>query len=180
MRIRIKPQPMLALLVLVSVFLPSARSQATHRNLKDYKQGLYLDLKDEFLDSKKTNQQIAPARQFLWDLWKSHTKGYLKRTSYSIEGNPGWCTFFVEPDSAGKWRVALECKASVCPFISEKQCRKYLRTVAGETYDSVERIEPGYDVFSHSPPKIPDSEDRNPLEFLLIFRNSLSGKTGQL
>src|SRR6185369_16774336 len=106
-----------------------------------------LDLKDEFVDVQKTNQQLAPARKFLWDLWKSQTRGYLRRTSYSREGNPGWCTFFVEPDSAGTWRVALECKASICPYISKKECRKFLRTVATETYDSVERIDIEYDVF---------------------------------
>jgi hypothetical protein len=179
MKIQITRQPLLALL-LILVFLPSASSQNTTRDLKEYKQGVALDLIDEFFDVQKTNQQLAPAREFLWDLWKNHTKGYLRRTSYSREGNPGWCTFFVEPDSTGKWRVALECKGSVCPFISKKKCEKYLRTVATETYDSVERIEIAYDVFSRSPKKISDTEYRNPLEFRLIFRSSVSGKTGQL
>jgi hypothetical protein len=179
MKIQIIPQPLLALL-LILLFWPSASSQNTTRDLKGYKQGVALDLKDEFVDVQKTNQQLAPAREFLWALWKSHTKGYLRRTSYSREGNPGWCTFFIEPDSAGKWRVALECRGSVCPFISKKKCEKYLRTVATETYDSLERIEIEYDVYSRSPKKIPDSEYRNPLEFRLIFRSSVSGHTGEL
>jgi hypothetical protein len=180
MRIHITLQRALAFLVLVLSFFPSALSQTTPRNLRDYKQGVYLDLKDEFIDANKTNRQIAPARQFLWDLWRSHTKGYLRRRSYSIEGNPGWCTFFIEPDSTGKWRVTLECKASICPFTSKEECQKYLRTVATETYDSVERIETGYDVFSNSPRRVSDDENRNPLEFVLIFRNSQTGKTAQL
>src|SRR6185295_14904288 len=150
MKLRIAFQPLLAVLILISIFLPSAHSQRGERKLKDYKQGVYLDLKDEFIDSNKTNQQIAPARQFLWNLWKSQTRGYVKRKSYSREGNPGWCTFFIEPDSAGNWRVALECKGSTCPFSSKKRCREYLRTVVTETYDSVERIESGYDVFSQA------------------------------
>ncbi len=180
MRTRITTRPLLTLVISLSIFLPSAHSQTTERNLKDYKQGVSLDLKDEYVDAQKTNRQLAPAREFLWDLWKSHTRGYLKRTSYTVEGNPGWCTFFVEPDSKGQWHITLECKGSVCPFKSKKDCNQYLRTVGRETYDSVERIEYGYDVFSHSPKKISDSEYRNPLEFLLIFRNSVSGKTAQL
>lgn len=179
MNIQITLQPLLVLL-LILVFSPSASSQTTTRDLKDYKQGVALDLKDEFVDVQKTNQQLAPAREFLWDLWKSHTKGYFKRTTYTREGNPGWCTFFVEPDSKGQWRITLQCKSSQCPFVSKKKCQKYLRTVATETYDSLERIEIAYDVYSRSPKKIPDSEYRDPLEFRLIFRSSISGHTGQL
>ena len=180
MRIRRITRPLLTLVITLSIFFPSVHSQTVKRNLRDYKQGEPLDLKDEFLDAQKTNRQLAPAREFLWDLWKSHTKGYLKRTSYTVEGNPGWCTFFVEPDSIGQWRVTLECKNSVCPFTSKRDCRRYLRTVASETFDTVERIESGYDVFSHSPKKVSDNEYRNPLEFKLIFRSTISGKTGQL
>jgi hypothetical protein len=180
MRIPITTRPLLTLVILVSIFLPTARSQTTKRNLKDYKEGVPLDLKDEYLNVEKTNRQSAPGREFLWDLWKSHTKGYLKVTSYSVEGNPTWCTFFVEPDSIDQWRVTLECKGSVCPFISKKKCRQYLRTVDRETYDTVERVEVKYDVFSRSPKKISDTDDRNPLEFRLIFRNLKSGHTAQL
>src|SRR5215212_7439629 len=81
---------------------------------------------------------------------------------------------------AGKWQIVLECKASTCPFVSKRQCRDYLRTVARETYDSVERIKAGYSVYSPSPPKILDNENRSPLEYLLIIRSSASGHTGQL
>jgi hypothetical protein len=179
MKIQITRQPLLALL-LISLFLPSASSQNTTRDLKDYKQGVALDLKYEFVDVGRTNQQLAPAREFLWDLWKSHTKGYLRRTSYSIEGNPAWCTFFVEPDASGKWRVTLECKASVCPFKSKKKCQEYLSTVATETYDSLERIDIAYDVYSRSPKKIPDNEYCDPIDFRLIFRSSVTGHTAEL
>jgi hypothetical protein len=171
---------MITFLVLVSVFAPTARSQARYRNLKDYTQGPSLDLKDQYLDAKKTELQIAPARQFLWELWKSRTRGYFKETSYSVEGVPGWCTFFVEPDRAGKWQIVLECRTSTCPFLSKARCRKYLRTIATETYDSVERIKTGYSIYSHSPPKILDNEDRSPLEYVLIIRSSVTGHTGQL
>jgi hypothetical protein len=180
MRILITTRKLLTLVISVSIFLPSVRSQTPKRNLKEYKQGVALDLTDQFFDVQKTNQQSAPAREFLWDLWKSHTKGYFKRTTYTREGQPGWCTFFVEPDSTGQWRITLECKSSVCPFISKKRCQKYFRTVLTETYDSLERIDIAYDVYSRSPKKIPDSEYRNPLEFRLIFRSSVSGHTGQL
>lgn len=166
--------------LLILIFLPSASSQNTTRNLKDYKQGVPVDLTDEYFDKQKTNQQSAPGREFLWDLWKSHTKGYVKRTTYTREGQPAWCTFFVEPDPKGQWRITLECRSSVCPFISKKKCEKYFRTVDTETYDSLERIDIADDVFSRSPKKIPDSEYRNPLEYRLIFRSSISGHTGQL
>ena len=177
MKIRATLQPLLALL-LISVLLPNASSQTIKRDLKDYKQGVALDLKDEFVDPQWTNLQLAPARVFLWELWKSHTKGYLRQTSYSIEGNPTWCTFFVEPDSAGRWRVTLECKASKCPFISKKKCEEYLRTVGTATYDSIERI--ADDVYSRSSKKIPDSEFCDPVDYRLIFRSSITGYTAEL
>ena len=179
MKIRIAPQPLLALLF-VSIFLASAYSQNARRNLKNYKEGPHLDLRDEHIDVDKTNHQLAPARQFLWELWKSQTRGYLRQTSYTIEGDPGWCTFFVEPDSAGKWFVTLECRTSVCPFISKKKCDRYLRTVETETYDSLERIDIRYDVYSKNPLKISDHENRDPLNYRLIFRSSRSGHTGEL
>ena len=179
MKIQITLQPLLVLL-LILVFSLSASSQTTTRDLKEYKQGVPVDLTDEYLDAQKTNRQLAPAREFLWDLWKSHTKGYFKRTTYTLEGNPGWCTFYVEPDSKGQWRITLECKSSQCPYISKKKCEKYFRTVMTETYDSLERIESSSDVYSRSPKKIPDGEYRDPLEFRLMFRNSVSGDTGQL
>lgn len=179
MQIRMTPQPLLALLF-VSIFLASGYSQTPQRNLRDYKLGPSLDLKDKFFDVDKTNQQLAPARQFLWQLWKTKTRGYLRETSYSREGNPTWCTLFVEPDSAGEWRVVVECRASICPFTSKQRCEKYLNTVGIETYDSVERVDSQYDVFSKAPPKISDDENVNPLEFRLIFRNSLTGNSDQL
>ena len=172
--------PITALLILVSGVAPVARSQANYRDLKDYKQGPSLDLKDEYLDARKTALQIAPARQFLWEMWKSRTRGYFKETSYSVEGIPGWCTFFVEPNSAGKWHVVLECKPRSCPFISKTRCRAYMRTLARETYDSVERIKAGYSVYSKSPPKILDSEEVSPMEYVVILRSSVTGHTGQL
>ena len=179
MQIRMTPQPLLAL-VFVSLFLASTYSQIPRRNLKDYKQGPHLDLRDEHIDVEKNNQQIAPARQFVWDLWKTQTRGYLRQTSYSREGDPSWCTFFIEPDSAGKLHVVLECRVSRCPYISKKRCEKYLRTPGIETYDLIERVDVRYDVYSKAPPKLSDDDNRNPLNYRLIFRNSRSGHTSQL
>ncbi len=173
-------RPLLMLVILISILLTNVRSQTPARNLKDYKQGVSVDLTNEYLDPQQTNQQSAPGREFLWNLWISRTKGYVKRITYTREGQPGWCTFFVEPDSTGQWRITLECSA-VCTLKSKKKCEKYLRTVvATETYDSLERIDIAYDVYSRSPKKIPDSEYCNPLEFRLIFRSSVTGHTGQL
>lgn len=179
MQIRETRQPLLVLWF-VSILLASAYSQTPRRNLKDYKQGPHLDLKDEHIDVDKNNHQLAPARQFFWELWKTQTRGYLRETSYTIEGAPGWCTLFVEPNSAGKWHVTVECRVSVCPYISKKRCEKYLRTLGIETYDLVERVDIRYDVFSKAPPKLSDDDDRNPLNYRLIFRNSRTGHTDQL
>jgi hypothetical protein len=70
---------MITFLVLVSVFAPTARSQARYRNLKDYTQGPSLHLKDQYLDAKNTELQIAPARQFLWELWKAAPEAISKK-----------------------------------------------------------------------------------------------------
>jgi hypothetical protein len=76
--------------------------------------------------------------------------------------------------------VAVECRVSVCPYISKKRCEKYLRTVGRETYDLVERVDVRYDVFSKAPPKLSDDDNRDPLNYRLIFRNSRNGHTGEL
>ena len=181
MRILITTRKLLTMMILASIFLPTVRPQTLQRKLKDYKQGVPIDLTDQYFDREKTNRQSAPAREFLWDLWKSHTKGYVKRTTYTREGQPGWCTFYVEPDPKGQWRMTLECKSSVCPYISKKKCEKYFKTVvATESYDFLERIDIADDVHSSSPKKIPNDEYRNPLEYRLVFRNSVSGDKGQL
>ena len=122
----------------LSVITPSSLSQIRERNLAEYKQGPLFDLKNEY--SSEGNQEKAPARQFLWELWSSRTKGFFDVTSYSREADPSTCRYFVEPSENGQWRIASECVyKGRCPYTSKKKCRELYKTIYSSTYDTMER-----------------------------------------
>jgi len=173
-------RPLLLTIYLALLLAPPASfSQALKRNLKEYKFRQSYDLQNT-ITVEEANAQRAPLRGHIWEWWTTRTKGFFNVTFYSREGNPTRCKYFVEPDSSGQWRVVSECKGSVCPYTSKAKCRRYLRTTSVTTYDTLERIESGFSIDSKSPPKIPDSEDRHALKFVLILKNSLSGATDEL
>jgi hypothetical protein len=159
---------------------PSGHSQASVRNLAQYKQGPSLNLDHEFFGS---GSQRVPGRQFLWELWSSRTKGLVSVTFHTIEGDPSTCRYFVEPDSRGQWRIVSECKyEGRCPYTSKKRCGELFKTVSAASYDTVERIDSDR-IMSDSPSlerrQVPTNEDRDPLYYILIFRDSSSGRKAE-
>lgn len=158
-------------------------SQAGRRDLKDYKRGPSFDLQGYHLP--EGNQEKAPVRDLLWKLWTSRTKGFFDVTLYTREGAPTKYRFFVEPDLKGRWRVATEYHVTVCPYSSRERCRRYLRTTYSINYDMVERIEYDDVVLTSSGParphrQIPDNEGRDPLKFVLVLKDSNTGRKSEL
>src|SRR5215218_3866341 len=123
-----------------------AVSQTNRRNLTRYQQGPSFNLRNYYLPAG--NEERAPLRQFLWELWKTHTKGFFNVISYSREGDPANCNFFVEPDSNGQWTVVSECKYTVCPYLSETRCRGYLKKTFKTRYHVVKRLVYGDIIYS--------------------------------
>jgi hypothetical protein len=169
-------------LLIISLLLPSganlAFSQTSRRNFAEYKQGPSFNLRHYYAPAG--NEERAPLRQFLWELWKTRTKGFFNVISYTREGDPAQCRLFVEPDSKGQWTVVSECKYTVCPYSSESRCRDYLKKVFTTRYHVVKRLIYGDLIYSSSGPKrqqreIPDSEDRSALDFVLVLEDSVSG-----
>src|SRR5438270_10064563 len=78
------------------------------------------------LTREEADAQQGVVRGALWHLWSSRTKGTVRVTSYTLEGNPLLCRYSVEADKMGRWNVSSKCEGSVCPFISTIRCRKYL------------------------------------------------------
>lgn len=184
MRYQSSVWPLIITAVVLFVGTPNTFCQASKRNMKLYKRGSSFDLQNEF-SPKQGNAEKAPLRQFLWELWTTHTKGFSNVTFYSREGAPTRCRFFVEPDSKGQWRIISECKASDCPFTSRARCRSFLKQTQTNYYDVVQRIKYGDDVSNqsgrkHSQRLIPDNEKHNPLTFLLVLKDSSSGRTEEL
>lgn len=153
-------------------------SQTNRRNLTEYQQGSSFNLRNYY--SPKGNEERASMREFLWELWKTRTKGFFNVTFYTREGAPTNCNFFVEPDPRGQWTVVSECRYTVCPYSSEKSCRGYLKKIFTTRYHVVKRLIYEDIMSSSSGPKrqqrqIPDSEDHSALDFVLILEGSSSG-----
>ena len=74
MSVRYRPHVLVAFLVIFSIFVRNAESQTSHRNLKDYKQGPSLDLKDEYLDTKKTELRSPQRDSFYGSCGKAAPK----------------------------------------------------------------------------------------------------------
>ena len=153
-------------------------SQTNRRDLTEYQQGPSFNLRNYYAPAG--NEEKAPLRQFLWELWKTRTKGFANVIFYTREGDPTNCNFFVEPDAKRQWTVVSECKYSVCPYSSEIRCQNYLKKTFTTRYHMVKRLVYGNIVYSSSGPKrqqrqIPDSEDRSALDFVLVLEDSISG-----
>lgn len=177
MKRRILVWALLSISVLLFCGAKQAFSQTNQRNLAQYKQGPSFDLKNYY--APQGNEEKAPLRQFFWELWKTRTKGFFKVTSYTREGNPSYCKFFVEPDTKGEWIVVSECKYTMCPYLSETKCRRYLKSIFTTRYDVVKRLKYGNVIASSSGTKrqqreIPDAEDRSALDFVLALESSKS------
>ena len=48
---------------------------------------------------------IARAREFVWQHWRNHRRGYLTLTAHSVDA-AATSHIFVEQESNGRWRVA--------------------------------------------------------------------------
>ena len=177
MRLKIVRALLLTCLMLAS--FSNAFSQTPKRNLKEYAFRQEFDVYNT-LTPEEANALRTPLRSLIWQWWTQEVKGYFKATFYTREGNAIWCNYFVEPDVNGKWRVVIESKYSVCPYSSKAKCRKYFNSPAVAIFDTVERIEPGYSRFSHSPPRVPGDEKRHPARFVLILKNSTSSVMDEL
>ena len=118
----------LIVLVVVLISATGTLSQSSRRDLQPYKEAPSFDLKNYYLPIGR--QQRSLLRQLVWELWTKRTKAFSNVTFYSREGASTKCKLFVEPDSTGQWVIASECKPFVCPYLSTRQCRDYLRTLS--------------------------------------------------
>jgi hypothetical protein len=141
-----------------------------NRDLGQYKQGGSFDLKHNYFP--EGNQEKAPIRRFLWDLWQNKRKGYFDVKSYTREGASYQCRFFVEPKLEEKWQVVSECTHSVCPYVSQKACRRYLKTIQIDSYDIVERIKYRYKDAMRSESEVSNDEELDFTDFVLRLKNS--------
>jgi hypothetical protein len=130
------------------------------------------------ITKEEREAQKGVVRSYLWSLWKTRTAGSFAVRYYSREGNPTNCQYSVALDKAGTWKVSSKCKESICPFISKARCREYLKEYTSN-YDSVERKEIGYSEPAAAP-SVPDDQKRSPVDYMLILRDSKSGRTVQL
>ena len=172
------------LIMSVLLFFGAKRAfpQSNRRNLTEYQQGPSFNLRNYY--ALAGNEERAPLRQFLWELWKTRTKGFFEVTFYTREGDPTNCKFFVEPDPKGQWTVVSECKYTLCPYLSETRCRGFLKKTFTTRYHVVKRLMYGDIIYSSSGPKrqqrlVPDSKDLSALEFTLVLEGSNSGRRSE-
>jgi hypothetical protein len=165
----------LTVFALLSVFnlAPTVTCQSKPRVLRSYESGPVCDLRHQFWDPVKFNEEKTPCRQFIWQTWKSHTKAVSIVKFYTREGAQLQCRFFVERNSNGRWIVTKKCRGGPCPYVSKARCRTYAKNGFTVIFAKIERIEPGYDHFKTLPPIVLSEEEvRTPSKFALLFRNA--------
>ena len=149
-----------------SIMQNSSSDQMKARNLNLYERaGPYtLGLN---IDTPSRANMEAEVRDFLWQHWHQHRLGYVVVISYTKEGEPNTASYFIEPDSRGIWRVAIEVKR----LLIDRGVTKRRRYETGDyTVHSVQRIEVPKDGMRLNV-SIPEGETRTPHSYRLALKD---------
>ena len=110
----------------------------------------------------------ASIREFLWTRWQRHRLAHLAVVQYSLEGLPTRTWYFIEPDGAGIWRLAVEEDVTLPAF--KRDSEEHVRETHWYDAYSLDRVE----VKGHneaSPRPISEKELRPPEEYRLQLKN---------
>ena len=92
---------------------PNARWDGSSYTVADVAQGRHMDKYDKLQIrdpeprhpwSRPHDPTLAQARQFVWEHWRSHQRGYLVLTLSSVDRTTS-SHFFIEPDDSSRWRI---------------------------------------------------------------------------
>jgi hypothetical protein len=109
------------------------------------------------------------AREFIWSHWRGHALGWLRVNEHSVDA---WadCSYFVEPDSTGKWCVRMEverARAVILPPYTESLSKPEKSEY--EAYQ-LERLAIGVDPRSEEA-LIPENTIRAGQSYTLLFKS---------
>lgn len=77
----------------------------------------------------KYDELRALVRSFIWTRWKSHTRGRLLVTLYTLEGSPRKIKVFIETLPQGHWQISMFYDATdypMPPFKGEPRKRTWI------------------------------------------------------
>ena len=109
----------------------------------------------------------AEIRDFLWKLWSSCRLGMLVATGFNLEGDPTTSTYFVEPDSEGRWVIHVEAISIIAALLAKGE--ELRRMKHEETYSDVARVE----LLDNNPAQqipIPNEDSRTPEKYKLRLK----------
>jgi hypothetical protein len=80
---------------------------AQNRDLKLYEDGGHLDCRHWREDRVQPRSDCErKVRNFVWNHWKSHRRGYIRLTANSVDST-STMHVFVEPGAAGEWVIVI-------------------------------------------------------------------------
>lgn len=118
---------------------PQTQQQSSSRDLTLYDKAGPFEITIDDMVRGQAQPVEGKIREWLWSHWMSRRRGCLSVTRYSKEGEPSTSSYFVEPDSRGRWKIAVTISRVLTdrrhPSGKAEQRSEY------EAY-SVERVEP--------------------------------------
>lgn len=134
MKKRISFIAFLTILVLLSSFRAD-RAQA-------YDKGGVFDFKWGVSDYRQRAALKTGLISFLRNAWTDQRRSMVKANFYSLEGDPFYSTFYIEPDKSGRWLIIEKWERICCALYPQmKPKRKIIKTRGQTVYKKIELLE---------------------------------------
>ena len=144
----------------------ASAQEAEKRDLSRYERGCELALR-RWYGTAVDDEEGAKARvrQLLWERWRAKRPGYCAITVSYTHGEGETTRYYVEPDSEGRWRVAVEVESSGGLHEAMRGDDTSPKTRVLGAYYSVSRVD------AESGRPVPESERRRPETYALLFQD---------
>ncbi len=107
-----------------------------------YNNGGNFDFNWGVSDSKQREAMKTGLISFLRNGWTNKSRSIVKASFYSLEGDPFYSTFYIEPDKSGRWLIIEKWERICCALYSQmKPKRKPIKTKGKTVYKKVEMLE---------------------------------------
>lgn len=138
------------------------------RDLSRYEQGGEFVLRD-FYGQPMDNEDEAKARarEFIWDRWQKKRLAHCSIVRSNAHGDSRTTHYYVEPDSEGRWRVAVEVEDSCCglDILAGKTKTRKTTVWSVKSYYLLSRMD------AESRQWIPEREKRRPETYTLLLQD---------
>jgi hypothetical protein len=121
--------------------LVSLLSFQTYR-AQSYNNGGVFDFNWGVSDYKKREAMKTGLINFLRSGWDNRKLSKVRVNFYSLEGDPFYATFYIEPDKRGRWVIVEKWERICCALYSQmKKPKKTIKTSGTKVYNRIELLE---------------------------------------